>query len=112
MGQILFGGSGDAVEIDDRTLAHVKVVMLAKLRRNESFAFSFEVEPSHGGGRSTFWVNPAVPLRFKFRQTQRPPLNRAWLEALMIAANSVDGLRLVEEPPETTVGDTQLHADS
>ena len=101
MGFLLYGRPAEEIEIEDRTLAHIKIVILAKLRRNESFAFSFEHDPSDDGGRSTIWLNPAIPLRFKFEEERQPVLDRRWLELLVVAANSVDGLRLIPEPDDS-----------
>ncbi|GAA3748224.1 hypothetical protein GCM10022239_24600 [Leifsonia bigeumensis] len=101
MGFLLYGRPAEEIEIEDRTLAHIKIVILAKLRRGESFAFSFEHDPSDDAGRSTIWLNPAIPLRFKFEEERQPELDRRWLELLVSAANSVDGLRLIPEPEES-----------
>lgn len=87
-----------SVEIDDRTLAHLKVVIIAKLRRGESFTFSWEKSPKSGSGRSSLWLNPAVPLQFEFAGSQEPTLNRAWLEQLVGLSNTPAGLRIVAEP--------------
>lgn len=98
MGFLLYGRPAEEIEIDDRALAHVKIVTLAKLRRGECFAFSFEHDASDEEGRSTIWLHPSIPLRFKFSETRQPEINRSWLDVLMSAANSVDGLRLIPEP--------------
>ncbi len=104
MGHIRYGSHPDRIEMEDRALAHVKVVILAKLRRNEAFAFSWDTDASGGSGRDTIWLHPRVDLWFSFLGSRRPALNRAWVDALMLTANSVDGLRLVEEPPDTSTG--------
>ena len=101
MGYLLYGLPAESIEIDDRTLAHIKIVMLAKLRRDESFAFSFEYDLSNGSGRSTVWVHPTIPMQFKFLGSRQAVINRAWLEALIVSANSVDGLRILPEPEVT-----------
>lgn len=98
MGYLLYGRPAEQIEIDDRALAHIKIVMLAKLRRDESFSFSFEHDVAEGSGRSTLWVHPTIPLQFRFLGSRQPMLNRAWLDALVVSANSVDGLRLFPEP--------------
>jgi hypothetical protein len=100
VGQLRYGSPPEIIEIDDRALAHIKIVTLAKLRRQEGFPFSFEVDRSDGGGRSTVWIAPAVPLQFKFDGSRQPAINKAWLEALMIAANAVDGMRIIDEPAD------------
>lgn len=94
MGQLLYGSPPVAFELDDRTLAHVEIVVLAKLRRNESFACSFETE---GGGRSAIWLNPSSTVQFVFdNATQK--INREWLDLLIDTANTPAGLRVVPAP--------------
>lgn len=97
MGYLLYGRPAEEIEIDDRILAHVKIVMLTKLRRDQAFAFSFEHDFDGDDGRSTIWIHPSIPLHFKFDDTEQPEINRRWLESLMSTANSVDGLRLLPE---------------
>lgn len=98
MGYLLYGRPAEEIEIEDRMLAHVKIVVISKLRRGEPFAFSFEHDASDDDGRSTIWLHPAIPLRFKFLEARQPALNRGWLDKLAASANSPDGLRLITEP--------------
>lgn len=102
MGYLYYGRPGEEIDIDDRTLAHLKIVILAKLRRAESFAFSFQHDVKDGSGRSTIWLHPAIALQFNFLGSRQPAINRTWLDALMISANSVDGLRILPEPTDTS----------
>jgi hypothetical protein len=95
MGQLLYGGQAAGFEIDDRTLSHVEAVILAKLRRNESFALTIEADEH--GGRDVVWLSTAAQLRFTYT-TARTPINRAWLDALIDTANSTAGMRIVPEP--------------
>lgn len=97
MGRLLYGPQQRDIEIDDRTLAHLKIVILSKLRRGESFAFSWENDAGHGSGRHTIWLNPTIPLEFQFLGNRQPSLNRAWLSALTTAVERGD-LHLVPEP--------------
>jgi hypothetical protein len=99
MGKLTYDSTLTA-DFDDRTLAHLQVVIGAKLRRGESFQFTWKDDPAIGDGRSTLWIDEAVPLAFKYQQGPLPQLNSAWIEALMDAANSVSGLRVVPEPPD------------
>jgi hypothetical protein len=101
VGQLIYGSTGATVEIDDRTLAHLKVVMITKLRRGEGFAFSWEEDVKDGSGRSTIWVHPAVSLQFKFFGTRQPSMNKLWLEELMSSANSGGGLHVLPEHDAT-----------
>jgi len=98
MAIFVYGPSSTEIPLDDRVLAHLKIVMLAKLRRNESFAFSWEEGEEGNGARSTVWIHPAIPLQFKHDEGPAPILNKAWIDQLMQSANTTAGLRVVPEP--------------
>lgn len=87
------------VDFDDRLLAHLQLVMTAKLRRSEAFNFSWKDDSSIGDGRTSVWVHPGATLVFKFYGSRRPSINPAWVEALAYTANSTSGLYVVPEPP-------------
>lgn len=94
MGRFRYGPRGDGFALDDRTLAHLEIVTLAKLRRHEPFALTL---PAEGGGRTTVWINDSSELTFEFDGDGGAP-NRAWLDALIESANSPAGLRVTPEP--------------
>ena len=96
MGQLVYALESRRIEIDDRTLAHLQVVILNKLRRRESFAFSWD----DNRGVVSFWLHPSVALQFVYSGNRQPALNRAWLELLADAANSNAGLVVLAEPPD------------
>ena len=96
MGRLYYDGMA-VLDIDDRTLAHVRAAVMAKLRRGEKFTFSWQVPAEQGSGRNTIWIHPAIPLRFQFRVAPGA-LNAAWVEQLLVAAHSTGGLVLVPEP--------------
>jgi len=101
MGSIQYGGSEDPIHIEDRALAHLKVVIATKLRRQESFTLSWKHPEGEAAGRSTIWVHPSIPLRFVFDEPEAAPLNPRWIEELMHTANSTGGITLVDEVLET-----------
>lgn len=101
MGTLYYGNARTPIQIEDRALAHLKFVILSKLRRNEGFGFSWSKGIDVGSGRSTVWVAPSIPLQFDFDEPARPALNRAWLEALNRQAATSGGLTLVDEPAES-----------
>ena len=43
MGKLIYGAPTWSVEFEDRALAHLRIVMIAKLRRAESFSLLVEV---------------------------------------------------------------------
>ncbi|GAD35299.1 ATP-dependent DNA ligase [Microbacterium sp. AISO3] len=98
MGRFIYGNGNAKVEIEDRTLAHLQQVVGAKLRRSESFFFTWKDDPSVGGGRRAVWIHPGADLEFKFHGGREPQLSREWLTALTTVASSPTGLYVVPEP--------------
>lgn len=99
MGRFIYDTISNSVDIEDRTLAHLRIVVMNKLRRGESFMFTIDLD-SEGISRRSFWMNPSVALQFAFHGSREPRMNRMWIEALMTSASSPNGLFLVPEPPE------------
>lgn len=99
MGRFIYH-NGSKVDFEDRLLAHLQVVIANKLRRGESFLFTWRDDASVGEGRTSIWLNPSTSIAFKFHGSRQPALNRAWIEALAVTANSPGGLYVVPEPPE------------
>jgi hypothetical protein len=98
MGRFIYDTTATAVDIDDRTLAHLRIVVMNKLRRSEPFMF--DVEVGDGSGRRSFWIHPSVPLQFHFFGSRQPRINRLWIEELMQAASGPTGLTILPEPTE------------
>ena len=96
-----YGGSATPIHIEDRALAHLKVVIATKLRRSESFTVSWRHPDDQPRGRSTVWLHPSIPLRFVFDDPEPPELSREWLEDLANSANSSGGIMLVAEHFDT-----------
>ena len=97
MGSLHYGGSDSPIRIEDRALAHLKVAIATKLRRNESFTLSWRHSDGDENGRSTIWLHPSIPLRFVFDEAEPPELSRQWIEALAHSANSTGGIALIDE---------------
>jgi len=97
MGKLLYGDAQDPINIDDRALAHLKIVIATKLRRNESFTLSWRHPEGSPEGRSTIWIHPSIPMRFVFDDAEPPELSRQWIEDLAHSAHSTGGIVLVEE---------------
>lgn len=109
MGHLIYDRHTAEVQMEDRLLAHLQIVMIAKLRRQESFAFSWKDPAQSGDGRSTVWLHPMVSLRFKFSGSRPPSINPAWVATLTASANSGSGLHVLPEP---TGGDPTDHGGS
>jgi hypothetical protein len=105
MGKLILGPGFTEAAIDDRELAHLKVVILSKLRRGESFPFTWKHGADSDGGRSTVWLNPQCTIEFRFQGSRNIDLNRIWIDQLLASANSAAGLSQIAEPlPPGTVG--------
>jgi hypothetical protein len=99
MGTFIYGSPGITIDFDDRALTHIQVVIMAKLRRHESFAFSWANEPDKGSGRNSIWLDPSIPLLFRYFGSRPPEINRQWLNELQQSADSGTGLVFTPEPP-------------
>lgn len=99
MGKFIYESSVK-VDFEDRTLAHLQLVIGAKLRRGEPFHFTWEDDASIGNGRTTVWIHPRCSIVYKYYGGRKPSLNMAWIDALAYTANSPSGLYLVPEPTE------------
>ncbi|WP_348789333.1 ATP-dependent DNA ligase [Leifsonia sp. NPDC080035] len=85
------------IEFEDRLLLHLQIVIVNKLRRRESFAMSWRDAAEVGDGRSTIWLDPSIPLYFKFSGSRVPAVDRDWVELLADSAGSSTGLVVVDE---------------
>jgi hypothetical protein len=98
VGRFVYNGS-IKVDFEDRLLAHLQLVIGAKVRRGEAFHFSWRDDPSVGDGRTVVWIHPSASISYKFYGSRNPIINRAWLENLTTTANSAGGLHITPEPP-------------
>lgn len=98
MGSLIYGVSGIEISFDDRVLAHLELVINAKLRRRESFMLSWRDSPDVGDGRSSIWLDTAIPLYFRYSGSRVPLIDKDWLEELVVEAGSTRGLVLSDDP--------------
>lgn len=96
MGYLQYG-NGSEYEIEDRALAHLKVAVGQKLRRQECFFVSWTNSVEKGSGRISLWVSPNIPLVFRFSGSRVPDLNSVWLDVLRDLSHTPRGMVLVTE---------------
>lgn len=94
MGQLFYDDSRTPITIDDVVLAHLKIVIVAKLRRRESFTLTWQHAAEDTPGRSTILLSPAIPLRFVFDEPVGPVLDPEWIKALTDTVNATGGIQL------------------
>ncbi|MBF4460952.1 MULTISPECIES: ATP-dependent DNA ligase [unclassified Rathayibacter] len=97
MGRLIYDSTLEA-DFDDRLLAHLQIVIGSKLSRNESFYFSWKDSQAVGDGRTSIWLHPAIPLRFKYHGGRAPNINPDWIRQLLADSHTAHGLRISEEP--------------
>jgi len=97
MGRLHYASSLEA-GFDDRVLTHLQIVIGLKLTRNESFYFSWKDSQGVGDGRTSIWIYPTIPLRFKYHGGRSPVINPTWIRQLLADSHTPAGLRISDEP--------------
>jgi hypothetical protein len=92
MGSLYYGNDTRAIDIPDRVLAHLKVIIATKLRRGESFTISWKHQDDVAGGRTTLWMHASIPVRFTFDSAEVDSLDTALLQRLANEAGRSGGL--------------------
>jgi hypothetical protein len=108
----------ERIDLDDRLLVHLQVVIVRKFRRGESFSMSWVRSVEIGSGRCSIWMVPTIPIRFEFRGSRVPPINQQWLERMTESAGSARGLLITNEdgtlaqqgPPDPLAGPRRRQA--
>jgi hypothetical protein len=96
VGKLVYNAAGHSFDIEDRTLSHLRLVFMNKLRRGEPFLFQFA--PGDGSGSRSLWIHPSIPLVFHFYGSRPPAINRRWVDELMQEAGGPNGLTILPEP--------------
>ncbi|SMH50443.1 hypothetical protein SAMN06295885_3548 [Rathayibacter oskolensis] len=97
MGRLVYDSDLEA-DFEDRLLAHLQVVIGAKLGKSESFYFSWRDSDDVGGGRTSLWLHPAIALRFTYRAGAPATINPEWVRRLIADSHTPGGLRISPEP--------------
>ena len=97
MGRIVYGATG-SVDVEDRTLAHLQILIAHKLRRSEPFML--DITTTDGTGHRVLWIHPAVPIQLHFFGNRNPRINRTWIDQLVLAANRPNAVSIDSEPVE------------
>jgi hypothetical protein len=92
MGTLFYGSARTPITVDDRLLAHLKVIVTSKLRRNESFLLSWDEPPENGSGRGSVFIHPTCDLIYRFDGSRPAELDQDLLEAMATQSMSNRGL--------------------
>ncbi|KJQ53373.1 DUF7882 family protein [Microbacterium sp. SA39] len=94
MGRLRYDGTSEPILIEDKTLAHLKIVIATKLRRQESFMMTWRPIDHAVDQRATVWIHPAIPLQFGFDSADPPPVDPHLIADMMKALNATGELVL------------------
>lgn len=87
-------------EFDSVVLAHLKVVVVHKLRRREAFYLNWPRGVSQGSGRMSIWISPDVPISFDVPELTKQQWHPEWVEEMIEAANTDSGVDVLGIPVE------------
>jgi len=88
MGTLEYNSSRPAIDVDDETLALLKIVIGTKLRRHESFMMTWLPDAKNPAGRLTIWMHPSIPLILAFDDPKMPPIDAHRVEHMMEVLNA------------------------
>ncbi|MBT2484634.1 MULTISPECIES: hypothetical protein [unclassified Microbacterium] len=88
MGTLEYNSSRPPIEVDDATLAHLKIVIGTKLRRQESFMMTWLPDEKNPAGRLTIWMHPSIPLIFAFNDPKLHSIEPERIGRMMEHVNS------------------------
>ncbi len=92
MGTLYYGSARTPLVIDDRLLAHLKVVATSKLRRNEAFLLSWDEPAENGSGRGSVFIHVTCDLIYRFDGSRPAELDQQLLESMSAESTSNRGL--------------------
>lgn len=93
MGKLFYGSDTRPIDVDDRLLQYLQVVLSTKLRRSESFTITW-TDTAAAHSRTTLWVQPAIPMRFEYTSAESQRLSGGYLRQLADQASLSSGLML------------------
>jgi hypothetical protein len=93
VGTLYYGASRLALKIDDVTLAHLRVVATAKLRRGEAFSLTWVDPEAPEDTRETLWIHRDTDLMFVL-DGRGIRLDQALLASMSAAAYVVRGIEV------------------
>ena len=91
MGRLIYRDKA-SFDIDDRLLAHLRIVIMNKLRRNEGFML--QVPVTEGVRQASLWVHASNARVLQFYGGRAPAIDRELVDQMMHDASGPDGLTL------------------
>jgi len=92
MGQLVYAPRS-SFEIDDTLLAHLRIVVMNKLRRGEAFMMQL---PHPTRGQASVWIAPSSALLFVFFSNRAQRIDADVIQQMMQEASEPNGLTLYD----------------
>ena len=86
MGKLEYNSSRPPIEVEDDVLAHLKIVIATKWRRQESFMMTWPAGKERAC-RMSAWMHPSIPLVLEFDEDP-PRVDPARVEHMMERLNA------------------------
>lgn len=96
MGKLRYDSALPSILIEDVELAHLKVVIGTKLRRQESFMMTWHPPGGDPGRVCSAWIHPAIPLQFAFDAEAIPQVSPGHVAELIKRVNATGDLVLAQ----------------
>ncbi|MCT1479309.1 hypothetical protein [Microbacterium sp. p3-SID336] len=95
MGKLEYNSSRPPIDVEDELLAHLKILISTKLRRQESFMMTWPSGKKRPG-RLSAWMHPSIPLVIEFDEEPPPQIDPVRMTHLMDRLNQRGELILDE----------------
>ncbi|MET1016230.1 ATP-dependent DNA ligase [Orlajensenia leifsoniae] len=98
MSSMFYGEAGTEIVVADELVVHLRATITEKMRRGERFLLSWHEPAVVGDGTSSVWLDPSIPVRYHVDSGVDDSIDRGWVEAMIVAASSDDGLLIGSVP--------------
>jgi hypothetical protein len=91
---------GTTTDFDDLVLAHLQIVIVQKIRRQEPFLMTWRESDPTGGGRTAIWIHQMAMMTFHFTTSAKTVIDPVWVKKLTDSANSAMGMFVTDADGE------------
>lgn len=98
MGQLICGAWRRRIDFDDRTLAHLRWALRAKMTEGKPFTLTWTQKTSNETKSGSIAIHPGTALEFRFRTPRSHLANQRWIRELL-RPNPANTMTVCIEPP-------------
>ncbi|PPH95260.1 hypothetical protein C5C95_16695 [Rathayibacter sp. AY1B7] len=105
MGVLIFGAWRRRIEFEDRTLAHGRIAVRARMEQGQPFRLTWRTLQESEPRSYAILVQPNVVLEYRFDHPRLHAVNRLWLRELLTPASGRDMVVAAEPEQAPLLGD-------